>query len=143
MGKPYNIIWNYNIVAQIIYDSVMRFSCYCNRVVVAEWLRRQTRNLLGSARAGSNPAGDAVFFFLFLFFVKLTFYMSVVIVIDIVSVQNLLAQFCSPAWWSWQAVLNFSHISIKVKKQIKNFNRTANNILACAEAGQGICLLYE
>ena len=26
------------------------------RVVVAEWLRRQTRNLLGSSRAGSNPA---------------------------------------------------------------------------------------
>ena len=25
-------------------------------VVVAEWLRRQTRNLLGSSRAGSNPA---------------------------------------------------------------------------------------
>ena len=23
---------------------------------VAEWLRRQTRNLLGSTRAGSNPA---------------------------------------------------------------------------------------
>ena len=30
-------------------------------VVVAEWLRRQTRNLLGSARAGSNPADDEVF----------------------------------------------------------------------------------
>ena len=29
-----------------------------------------------------------------------------------------------PAWWSWQAVLNFSHISIKIKKRIKNFNRT-------------------
>ena len=27
--------------------------------VVAEWLRRQTRNLLGSARAGSNPADCA------------------------------------------------------------------------------------
>ena len=25
--------------------------------VMSEWLRRQTRNLLGSARAGSNPAG--------------------------------------------------------------------------------------
>ena len=23
----------------------------------------------------------------------------------------------SPAWWSWQAVLNFGHISIKLKKQ--------------------------
>ncbi|CAK8671311.1 unnamed protein product [Clavelina lepadiformis] len=28
-------------------------------VVVAEWLRRQTRNLLGSARLGSNPADNA------------------------------------------------------------------------------------
>ena len=25
-------------------------------VVVAEWLRRRTRNLLGFSRAGSNPA---------------------------------------------------------------------------------------
>lgn len=30
---------------------------------LAEWLRRETRNLLGVARAGSNPA--AVVFFLF------------------------------------------------------------------------------
>ena len=37
-------------------------------VVVAEWLRRQTRNLLGSPRAGSNPADyDWHFFSLFLF----------------------------------------------------------------------------
>ncbi|CAK8682131.1 unnamed protein product [Clavelina lepadiformis] len=28
-------------------------------VVVAEWLRRQTRNLLGLARVGSNPADNA------------------------------------------------------------------------------------
>ena len=28
---------------------------------MAEWLRRQTRNLLGSARAGSNPADDECF----------------------------------------------------------------------------------
>ena len=27
--------------------------------VMAEWLRRLTRNQLGSARAGSNPADDA------------------------------------------------------------------------------------
>ena len=30
----------------------------------------------------------------------------------------------TPAWWSWQAVLNFSHISIKLKKQ-NTFNWTA------------------
>ena len=29
--------------------------------VVAEWLRRQTRNLMGSPRAGSNPAGCVQF----------------------------------------------------------------------------------
>ena len=30
-------------------------------VVVAEWLRRWTRNPLGSARAGSNPADYVLF----------------------------------------------------------------------------------
>ena len=35
-----------------------------NRAVVAEWLRRLTRNQLGSARAGSNPA-DCEFLFVF------------------------------------------------------------------------------
>ncbi len=37
--------------------------------IMAEWLRRQTRNLVGSARVGSNPA-DVVssIFFRFLFF---------------------------------------------------------------------------
>ena len=29
------------------------------------------------------------------------------------------------AWWSWQAVLNFNQISIKLKNKITNFNRTA------------------
>ena len=54
---------------------------------------------------------------------------SAVIVIDMVSVQNILALFgCilgkdtlrhfSPAWRSWQAVLTFSHISIKLKLKI-------------------------
>lgn len=32
---------------------------------MAEWLRRQTWNLLGSARAGSNPAGVVIFYFSF------------------------------------------------------------------------------
>ena len=30
--------------------------------VVAEWLRRLTRNQMGFSRAGSNPAGCVVFF---------------------------------------------------------------------------------
>lgn len=34
-----------------------------SRVVVAEWLRRWTRNPLGSPRAGSNPADYGVVFF--------------------------------------------------------------------------------
>ncbi len=33
----------------------------CAPVVVAEWLRRWTRNPLGSPRAGSNPADYAAF----------------------------------------------------------------------------------
>ena len=40
----------------------------------------------------------------------------------------------SPAWWSWQAVLNYSHIAIKLQAK--------NNILASPEAGRGNCLPY-
>ena len=40
----------------------------------------------------------------------------------------------SPAWWSWQAVLNYSHISIKLQVD--------SNILASPEAGRGNCLPY-
>ena len=39
----------------------VKLQCKLTVVVVAEWLRRQTRNLLGSARAGSNPADYAFF----------------------------------------------------------------------------------
>ena len=35
-------------------------TCHLN-VDMSEWLRRQTRNLLGFACAGSNPAVDASF----------------------------------------------------------------------------------
>ena len=59
--------------------------------------------------------------------------------INMVLVQNFLVPFCcvlgkdtlqalSPAWWSWQAVLNYSHILIKLQVN--------SNILACMEAGQ-------
>ena len=37
-----------------------------SQVTMAEWLRRSIRNRMGSARAGSNPAGDATFFVTFL-----------------------------------------------------------------------------
>ena len=47
----------------------------------------------------------------------------------------------SPAWWSWQAVLNFSHISIKLKNQIKKF-QVGSNIFASPKAGRGNCLPY-
>ena len=40
----------------------------------------------------------------------------------------------SPAWWSWQAVLYYSHIFIKLQED--------SNILASPEAGQGNCLPY-
>ena len=38
----------------------------------------------------------------------------------------------SPASWSWQAVLNYSHIFIKLQAD--------SNILASPEAGRGNCL---
>ena len=38
----------------------------------------------------------------------------------------------SPAWWSWQAVLNYSNISTKLLAD--------SNILASPEAGRGNCL---
>ena len=37
-------------------------------------------------------------------------------------------------WWSWRAVLNFNHISIKLQ--------TDSNILASPEADWGHCLPY-
>ena len=40
----------------------------------------------------------------------------------------------SPAWRSWKAVLNYSHISIKLQAD--------SNILASPEAGRGNCLPY-
>ena len=40
----------------------------------------------------------------------------------------------SSAWWSWQAVLNYSHISIKLQAD--------SNVLASPEAGRGNCLPY-
>ena len=40
----------------------------------------------------------------------------------------------SPAWWSWQAVLNYSNISTKLLAN--------SNILASPEAGRGNCLPY-
>ena len=39
-----------------------------------------------------------------------------------------------PAWWSWQTVLNYSHISIKLQAD--------SNTLASWEAGRGNCLPY-
>ena len=40
-----------------------------------------------------------------------------------------------PVWWSWQAILNYSHISINLQAE--------SNILASLEAGQGNCLPYD
>ena len=42
----------------------------------------------------------------------------------------------SSACWSWQAVLNYSHISIKIKLQADS------NILVSPEAGRGNCLPF-
>ena len=40
----------------------------------------------------------------------------------------------SQAWWSWQAVLNYSHISIKLQAD--------SNILGSPEAGRDNCLPF-
>ena len=40
----------------------------------------------------------------------------------------------SPIWWSWQAVPNFNHISIKLQAD--------SNILVSLEAGRDNCLPY-
>ena len=40
----------------------------------------------------------------------------------------------SPAWWSWQAALAYSHISVTLQVD--------SNILASPEAGWGNCLPY-
>ena len=40
----------------------------------------------------------------------------------------------SPTWWSWQAVLNYCHFSIKLQVD--------SNILASQEVGRGNCLPY-
>ena len=45
-----------------------------------------------------------------------------------------------PAWLSWQAVLSFSHMFIKLKCQKKL--QQDSNILASPEAGGGNCLSY-
>ena len=47
----------------------------------------------------------------------------------------------SPACWSLQAVLNFSHTSIILKNQNKKF-QAESNILASSEASWGNCLAY-
>ena len=44
----------------------------------------------------------------------------------------------SPAWRSWQAVLNFNHISREVKNQNKKF-QADRNILASPEADKVNC----
>ena len=43
------------------------------QVAMAEWLRRLTRNQMGSPRAGSNPARD-VFFLFFSFLLSLSLF---------------------------------------------------------------------
>ena len=75
---------------------------------------------------------------------------SVVNAIDMVSVQNLLAPSVVswktlygtfPAWQSWQAVLNFSHI-FKIKKNYKKFYRTAISWHLQKQVGMIVCITY-
>ena len=55
------------ISVQLVVD--VQILCFENRWnifeldALPEWLRGQTRNLMGSSRAGSNPAGIVFFYF--------------------------------------------------------------------------------
>ena len=73
---------------------------------MVEWLKRQTRNQHG---LGSKPNRSILLCQWERHFTAL-----------------------SPTWWFWQAVLNFSHISIKFQPD--------SNILTSPEAGRGNCL---
>ena len=75
---------------------------------MVEWLKRRAHNQHG---LGSKPTRAILLYPWERFFTAL-----------------------SPTWWSWQAVLNFSHISIKLQAD--------TNILASPEAGRGNCLPY-
>ena len=92
----------------------MNHGCLCNFTnieagSVVEWLKRRARNQHG---LGSKPTRAILLCPWERHFTAL-----------------------SPVWWSWQAVLNYSHISIKLLAD--------SNILASAEAGGGDCLPYE
>ena len=47
----------------------------------------------------------------------------------------------SSTWWSWQAVLNFIYISIKLKKQNKNFQPDSNILASQEEVGVIACTM--
>ncbi|KAL0375384.1 UNVERIFIED_CONTAM: hypothetical protein Sradi_3454100 [Sesamum radiatum] len=49
----------FTISLRLYLDNELPLSCGPTNVDMSEWLRRQTRNLLGYACAGSNPAVDA------------------------------------------------------------------------------------
>ena len=78
------------------------------RCSVVEWLKRRARDQHG---LGSKPTRTIL---LYLWERHFTAY--------------------SPAWWFWQAVLNYSQIFIKLQAD--------SNILASPEAGRGNCLPY-
>ena len=62
-----NIHMQYNCLNSFVHTINLGFIIYTlmliKQVVVAEWLRRWTRNPLGSSRAGSNPADNGTYFF--------------------------------------------------------------------------------
>lgn len=55
-------IFEHHCVA-LAYEFVPYFASLECTVVVAEWLRRWTRNPMGSPRTGSNPVYDVFFFY--------------------------------------------------------------------------------
>ena len=63
---------------------LLHWTSLYQQAVVAEWLRRLTRNQLGSARAGSNPADCELLFLKFFIACQLTI-SSLIVSVVIVS----------------------------------------------------------
>ena len=60
----------FTIVAAAVVVVVVIFFSFCSLLaVMAEWLRRWTRNPMGFPRAGSNPARSGAFYFFYFFFI--------------------------------------------------------------------------
>ena len=51
-----------NLKQKVYLEFIFKFTSPAAEAVMAEWLRRQTRNLMGYSRTGSNPVHSEVMF---------------------------------------------------------------------------------